>query len=148
MASRFIELDCFNVGEYLKCVFRAPDKGTGRCIINLKTASGDIALHHDVRYEWGSDKNALVLNTLCDGSWGSEGRPGGFDFTHGISVKVRIAACEHGFDTYCNEKFISTYKYRNGLTAASVKRIEWSFDDGGAAVKQGVRCHKFKVAYD
>ena len=138
MATRFIELDYFNVGESLKCVYKAP--GKGRCSINLKTASGDVAFHHGVRYD-GNSRNVLVLNTWCGGSWGIEERPKGFDFTDGISVEVVIIACENGFDTYCNDKFMTTYKYRHGLTAASVKKIEW-------IPEMDVKCHKFEITYN
>ena len=134
------------MGESLKCVYKAP--GKGRCTINLKTASGDVALHHDVRYDWSDSKNVLVLNTWHGGSWGIEERPKGFDFTDGISVEVVIIARENGFDTYCNDKFITTYKYRHGLTAASVKKIEWIPEMKGATVKLDVKCHKFEITYD
>ena len=43
---------------------------------------------------------------------------------------------------------MTTYKYRHGLTAASVKKIEWIPEMTGATVKPDVKCHKFEITYD
>ena len=57
-----------------------------------------IVLHVDARYNWNGNVNVLVLNTFQGRNWHEEEvRPDGFDFTHGIGVKLRVKTEEEGF---------------------------------------------------
>ena len=143
--SRFIELDSLSIGQRIECVFVAPDKG--RVTINLLSKSGNIPLHHDIRYDWGSGwKNSLNLNSKISGSWGNEERPGGFDFTHGKPVTVKIVAAQLGFEIYCNGTQITTFNYRSGLPATDVKKVQWVFEDNGASMMPQLQT--ITVGYD
>ena len=132
--TRFIILDKFNVDNSVECVYKAPDKG--KCTLNLLTEEDeDIAFHVDARYDWKGDVNTLVLNSRIDGAYGRpevRPSPSGFDFTPGVDVTVKIVAAENGFSIFCNGVPIPTeYKYRHGLTQASVVKVEWFFEGNG-----------------
>ena len=137
-------MDSFEVGQHIECLYVAPDKG--RVTINLLTESGDTALHHDIRYDISVHMHSLVLNTRINGIWGTEEHPGGFDFTDGILVTVKIVAAETGFQIYCNGKYITTYDYRSGLTSLLVEKVTWKFQDDGASVEPQLK--SFSIGYD
>ena len=71
---------------------------------------------------------------MTGGNWGPEEKPGGYDFSHGIRMKVKIYADNDNFKIFINDKFFYQYKYR-GLTGAQVKTVEflWQGDSATAA---------------
>ena len=124
-----IGVEGLQVGTLIEADYYNPT-GSGRIYFNLRQDSNDIAFYFNPRF----DTNALVLNTITGGSWGKEERPGGYDFSHGIRVKVKIYAGNDSFKIFINDKFFYQYKYR-GMTGAQVKKVEflWSGDDATAA---------------
>ena len=127
-----MELDSLPVNESISVLFLAPD--SSRCSINLTTEEAvDVPLHFDMRYNWGNGWiNTLVMNTLSNGNFGTRQSPSGFDFTPRILVKVTFVAGDDGFRIFSNDKFMTTYLYRDGLTSDKVRNISWSFDDRAA----------------
>lgn len=122
---RTIALDDFDDGYVVEWTFLAPD--AGRVSMNLKDELGkDVILHVDARYNWYSSNNVLVLNTF-HGSWYPEQRPGGFDFTPGILVKMRVEAGQDRFRIFSNTHQIAEYQYK--LPVTSVKMVEMIFQD-------------------
>lgn len=141
---RRITLEEFDVGFAVEGTFIAPD--AGRVSLNLmEDETGEtIVLHVDVRYNWYSSRQVLVLNTHMDGSWGPEQRPPGFDFTSGIPMKVRVEAGPEHFRIFCNCEEVAYYKYR--LTPDKVKVIEMVFQDHHST--QAAELKSLAIFYD
>lgn len=58
--------------------------------INIGHDPENLALHFNPRFDYGSDVNTIVFNTLSGGSWGDEQHEGHFPFTRDEEAKVGI----------------------------------------------------------
>ena len=83
--------------------------GSGRIDFNFVQDSNNIAFHFNPRFS--ATQNVFILNTLTGGTWGTEERPGGYDFGYGIRMKLRIYADNDNFKIFINDKFFYQYKY-------------------------------------
>ena len=124
-----IGVDGMKVGTLVEADYYNPT-GSGRIIFNLSQDSNNIVLHFNPRF----DEKVLVLDTKTGGNYGKEEKPDGYDFTHGIRMRVKIYADTENFKIFINDKFFYQYKYR-GMTSAQVKTVEfvWQGDDAVAA---------------
>ena len=127
-----IGVEGLQVGIFVEADYYNPT-GLGRVYFNLLQDSKNVALHFNPRFDMMP--NVLVLNTMQGGSWGPEERPGGYDFSHGIRVKVRIYADQRNFKIFINDKFFYQYKYR-GITCSQVKKIQFSCKGDNATAAQ------------
>ena len=97
----------FKVGMAIETVFITPS--SGRVALNLQDAQDNIYLHVNPRW----DTHALVLNSRLNGTWGTEERPGGFDFSSGVPTTIRVEAFADHFKILNNGKVLQEYKYRS-----------------------------------
>ena len=129
---RAVDFDVFEVGMAIETEFITPS--SGRAALNLLDASDNIYLHVNPRW----DTYALVLNTLLNGAWGPEERPGGFDFSSGVPTIIRVEAHEDHFKVLQNGKLLHEYAYRDFDITGIVKATAYVVDDG-ALISLGVR---------
>ena len=113
-----ITVDKFNIGMAIEVTYITPDNG--RPTLNLRDRSNNIVLHVNPRWE----ERVLVLNTHI-GGWGGEERPGGFDFSSGVPITVRVEAKPEHFVILVNGKVVHNYRHR--LPVASVCGAEWGW---------------------
>ena len=112
-----IKVKNFRPGMSIQATYESPSDG--RVKFNLCDKQDNIVLHVNPR----TNESALVLNTRSEGSWGKEERPGGFDFSAGAMVTVRVECQEEHFNILCNGKVI--HKYIHRLPVETVKKITW-----------------------
>ena len=102
--------------------------------VNLLTGKEDYVLHFNPRYSL----NILVLNTLLNGTWQAEIRPGGFPFPANYAssrVAVRITAQQLSFAISVNGVPFTEFPYRSPLTPDKVRTIQWGlWGHGGRPV--------------
>ena len=121
----------FKVGMYVEAVYDNPT-GSGRIRFNLMQDDQTIPLHFNPRF----DQNVLVINTKKDGTWlKPEDRPGGYDFSFGAKMAVKIQGDQNCFTIYINGKNFYQYNYKGGVSCASIKKVQfdWIMGEESAA---------------
>lgn len=121
----------FKVGMYIEAHYENPT-GSGRILFNLMQDSNNIALHFNPRF----DTNVLVLNSMKDGNWQTEERPPGYNLDHGAKMTVKIQGDDHCFTIYINGKTFYQFKYREGLSCTTVKKVQFKFDGNEAVASK------------
>ncbi|XP_068178701.1 lectin, galactoside-binding, soluble, 2b [Antennarius striatus] len=58
--------------------------------INIGHDSDNIAMHFNPRFEYASDVNTIVFNSMSGGCWGDEHRDGNFPFSRGEECKFYV----------------------------------------------------------
>ena len=140
-----IFVEGLQVGMYTEVDYYNPN-GPGIITINLRQDSDNTVLHFNPRFADDTSQNFLNMNTRANGDWvNKEGGPGGYDFTHGLRMKVRFYADTDSFKIFLNEKFLYRYKYIAGLTCAHVKIIEFKWGNGDDAT--GAQLVSLKTGY-
>ena len=114
-----ILVERFEVGMAIEVKYLTPDNG--RPTLNLKDRSDNTILHVNPRWE----ERALVLNSHING-WGREERPGGFDFSSGVPITVRVEAKPEHLAIIVNGNLVHNYRHR--LPVASVYKADWSWN--------------------
>ena len=127
-----IGVEGLEVGMHIEVDYYNPT-GSGRVDINFLKDSDNIAFHFNPRF--ATENNVFILNTMTENSWGTEEKPGGYDFSHGIRMKVRIYVDKGYFKIFINDKFFYQYKYR-GITASQVKKIQFGSSGSDATAAQ------------
>lgn len=126
----------FKVGMSIAVVFTTPDNG--RPTMNLMDDKGNNVLHVNPRW----DEKSFVLNSKIGGNWGSEERPGGFDFREGRKMKIIVKAKDDHFVVKVDGDEIHKYKYRAPVT--DIAKVVWYWDGSGKEAK----IRKLMVVYD
>lgn len=107
--------------------YTTPDPRTGRVNIALHQDEGNIPMLFDVRYDWTTGKNVVVLNNWIDGKYDVrlEERPSGFPFDSGYLTTVKFvpSSAKEAYQIYVNGKFFHEFKYRVNGTPDKVEYI-------------------------
>jgi hypothetical protein len=130
-----IRISTLAVGQSVEIVYRNPNLGV--VAVNLVADTGAIALLVNPRYNWGGNINFLYLNTH-NGGWQHHQTAPGYPFpANGVSTEVtmRIEAQTECFMIYANGIQIVGYRYRDGLTSARIRAIQWTVLDNTASKK-------------
>ena len=117
-----IGLANFGAGHAIEVTYITPDNG--RPTLNLQDDAGNIVLHVNPRW----DQHSFVLNTK-KGNWGPEERPGGFDFSTGVPLTLRVEATDDALVIYINGQIIHRYKHR--MPVNSIKKAHFQGPGGG-----------------
>lgn len=120
--SKVVHVPSFEAGMAIEVRYVTPNNG--RPTMDLRDGSNNIVLHVNPRW----DQNAFVLNTLQNGQWGTEERPGGFDFSSGVPITIRIEAANSGYVILVNGNVVHHYNHR--LSVSSIRKIHFHW--GGA----------------
>lgn len=121
--SKIVYVSSFGAGMAIEVRYITPNNG--RPTLDLRDRYNNIVLHVNPRW----DKKVFVLNTLHRGRWGPEERPGGFDFSSGVPITIRIEAANSGYVILVNGNVVHRYKHR--LSVSSIRKIHFHW--GGAA---------------
>ena len=123
-----IKVEDFCVGMSVQVTYVTPD--SGRPTLNLKDGSGNVILHVNPRWE----EHVLVLNSCKGGSWGTEERPDGYDFSCGVPITIRCEAAQDCFNIMVNGRVIHCYKHR--IAVSEVKNVSFVNAKAEDATKQ------------
>ena len=109
----------FREGMAIEVTYLTPDYG--RPTLDLKDSIDNIVLHVNPRWDEGS----FVLNTRCDGSWGQEERPKGFDFSSGVPITLRVEGSSTFLNVYINNRMIHQYRHRMPMSSICKAYFYW-----------------------
>ncbi|XP_060552848.1 galectin-8-like isoform X2 [Ruditapes philippinarum] len=92
-----------------------PNPNPSRFSINLQCGYGDIALHFDVRFNFGSDRNVIVRNSQLTNSWGPEERTlpcGYFPFQPNMYFEAIVLVEPYCFKVAVNNQHLLEFNHR------------------------------------
>lgn len=103
--------------------YTTPPKG--RISINLVCDEQNAPMHFDVRYNWYSSRNVVVINSLRDNKWENEEKPAGFPFQSGYLTTVRIVpdVVTKTYRIFADGKPFYEFKFRTEGTLEQVKYV-------------------------
>ena len=116
-----IRVDNFCIGMSIEVTYITPD--AGRPTLDLKDDYGNIILHVNPRWDQGT----FVLNT-CQGNWGPEELPSGFDFSTGVPITIRVEASHQCLTIFVNGQCLHMYNHRMPITSLKTVAWHWSPD--------------------
>ena len=126
----------FKIGMKVQVDYVNPTGGW--TVIWLMDDKENIVLTCSARIE----EKALVLNTKIDGTWGSEVRPGGYDFTPGITQYVSIESEQDHFVIRINNNDLVHYTYR--LPPTSIHSVVVLYKKSGTAAPTQLKSVAYK----
>ncbi|VDO94143.1 unnamed protein product [Soboliphyme baturini] len=97
-----------------------PEKKAKRFSVNILTATGDIALHFNVRF----DEKCVVRNSQFNGAWQNEEREGKLTIEKDHIFDLMIVNEEHAFQIYFNGNHWCAYAHRTKPDSLKGLRIE------------------------
>ncbi|XP_025103610.1 galectin-4-like isoform X2 [Pomacea canaliculata] len=103
-----------------------PNQHPSRFTINLQSDYGatDVALHFDVRFNFGDSRNVVVRNHCQRGQWGSEERQVNyFPFMPNANFDLMILAEHSSFKVAVNNQHFLEFRHRLPIHSASILSV-------------------------